>query len=90
MASAGDVAVLIHLQDVPALLVDDESADHERSVVSKPANLGRVSRRDQLALRLLESQDFEGHPIIEGQGVVHVEADGLDGRHAQVSIDVDA
>jgi hypothetical protein len=91
VVGARHVAVLVDLEDVAQLLVDDETADDAVRVVLKAADrLGVVLLGDQLGARRVVGQLLERQLVVEGERVIHVEADHADVAHAQVAIHIDA
>ena len=68
----------------------DQPAHHELVVVVELPDLGRVAAlADQPRERHVERELLEPAHVVDGQRVVHVEADQLDLVHAQVAVDED-
>ena len=83
---AAHVAVPVHLQDVPEALVDEQPADGEARVVRRLAQERRIPPLHELAHRGLDGEPVDLLLAVDRERVVHVEADPLDGVHAQASV----
>ena len=84
------VVVAVHLEDVAGLLVNHEAADDEFGEVAKlPEPVGPATPLDHPLHRHREGQVLDLEEPVDGQRVVHVEADHLDLVHPEVPVDED-
>src|SRR6185503_19899681 len=75
------------LEEVSALLVHDQPADHERRIEGEIQDLARIPpRAHELLLREVEGQRLDRNRIVVRQGMVQIEADRLDLRELDVPI----
>jgi hypothetical protein len=85
---APDVTVAVHLEDVAELLVDHQPAHRPLRRVLELEDARRVAAvLDQLLQRQLDRQLLHRRLLVDGERVVHVEADELDLVHLEVAVD---
>jgi len=85
-----DRLVAVHLEDVAVALVDEETAHGEVGRVGDVRDAARVAARDEAVDRGLDGELVHRQLVVDGQRVVHVEADPADACHPQVAVAEDA
>jgi len=90
VVGAADVTVAVHLQDVAELLVHDQPAHADLSIVAQTQEISGVAAGlDESLQGELERQLLDVGPGVVRERVVHVEPDHLDQVHSQVAVDPD-
>jgi hypothetical protein len=82
--------VAVHFQDVPEPLVDQQAPDGEACVIAEIAEILRPSTGDHLVDGRQDREPVHLVLVVDGERVVHVEADPVDARHLEIAIDVHA
>src|SRR5262249_38708576 len=78
----------VHLQDVPEALVDEQSANGKVDrILDLAEDLLRVTARPKLLDGRADGELVHLHLVVDGERVVHVEADPVDPRHLEISVD---
>jgi hypothetical protein len=87
---AAHVAEAIHLQQVAVRAIHREPAHDEVVIVVQQPHLARVAALgDQLRQRHVERELLDATHVVDGQRVVHVEANQVHVAHPQVAVDED-
>src|SRR5205085_9273400 len=85
--SSRDEVEVIHLEEIAALLVHDQSADHEGGVVLEIQDLPGISlAAHQLLLGEIERQLLDRNGIVVRQRVIEIEADRADLGELQIAV----